>query len=332
MFQAGIPAPHISLDTPDTASLKKCMLKRTLPLAVLFADISGGKSLYTSLGDVDAHNLVSSCITALSGIAADHQGTIIKTIGDEVMCTFPSALQALEASIAMQKARDTVRPVHEGKQVTVNIRIGVHWGQVIYQNYDVFGDAVNVAARIVARARIGQILTTQQTIHELPGDCGVENWRLVRLNDKSKDSESVIYEVIWDEENQTLVAANDITMQVISCRLHLQFGKKELYLDANNPVATLGRQLQNDIVFSDVIASRLHARIEHRNGKFVLVDQSTNGTYVSLDGKKTMFVHNDEIVLSSHGTISMGREQDEASPDVIHYTHEYIHQLQNRIT
>lgn len=299
------------------------MLKKSLSLAVLFADISGNTSLYESLGDVDAHNLVSSCITALSGIVADHQGTIIKTIGDVVMCTFPKADQAVQAAIAMQKAQDSIHPVIEGKQITVNIRIGIHWGPVIYQNYDVFGDAVNVAARIVALARSRQIITTQQTIHELSEDRGIDDWRLVRITKKAKKGESIIFEIIWGEKSQTMMVANDITMQVISCRLHLQFGAKELYLDSNNPAATMGRQLKNDIMFSDVIASRHHASIEHRNGKFVLIDQSTNGTYVSLDGKKTVFVHNDELVLSSHGTISMGREQDDASPDVIHYFHEY---------
>ena len=305
------------------ASLKTYMLKKRMSLAVLFADISGRTSLYESMGDVDAHNLVSSCITALSGIVSDHQGTIIKTIGDGVMCTFPSADQALKAAIAMQKAQNSIYPAVEGAQVAVNIRIGIHWGPVIYQNYDVFGDAVNVASRIVAQAESRQIITTQQTIHELSADCGIDDWRLVRIRDKAKEDESIIFEIIWDEKNQSMMAANDITIQVISCRLHLQFGPKELYLDGKNPVATMGRQLQNNIVFSDVIASRHHARIEHRNGKFVLIDQSTNGTYVSLDGKKTVFVHNDELVLSTHGTISMGREQDDASPDVIRYSHEY---------
>jgi hypothetical protein len=100
-------------------------------------------------------------------------------------------------------------------------------------------------------------------------------------------------------------------------------GDTMLYVDSNKPAAVLGRQGYNDIVVSEVTASRVHARIEYRRGKFVLIDKSTNGTYVSLDGKKSVFVHNDELVLGARGYISLGCEVDAESPQAIHFAYEY---------
>jgi adenylate cyclase len=80
------------------------MLQKNLTLAILFSDLSSSANLYESLGNMGALKLVNSCISVLSGIIADHHGTIINTIGDEVMCSFPSAEQAIKAAVVMQKS------------------------------------------------------------------------------------------------------------------------------------------------------------------------------------------------------------------------------------
>ena len=299
------------------------MLQKKMTLAVLFADISSSAVLYESLGNVEALKLVSRCISVLSGIVSDHCGTIINTIGDEVMCTFPGAEEALQAAIAIQKSQESFRIDLPDSSVTLNIRIGIHWGPVIKQNYDVFGDAVSVAARVIGLAKPGQIFATSQTIDALPKACGLDARCIDRAMVKGKNGESVIFEVVWEDQTQTMISSNDETMQVIYCRLHIRQGEKELYVDSNRPFVTFGRQIENDFVVDDVIASRMHGRIEVRRGKFVLIDQSTNGTYVSQEGKNPVFVHNDEIVLSAHGIISLGREADPDSRGAIYFTYEY---------
>ncbi len=302
------------------------MLRQSLTLAIIFTDISGSTSLYESLGDENAHKLVSSCITALSGVASDHSGTVIKTIGDGVMCTFADAAKAVDAAIAMQKALNSLHLVLPEKHVTLNMRIGLHWGHVIKQNYDVFGDAVNVAARMVALAKPRQILTTQPTLDALPKGFPVNVNTVDRTTIKGKMGEFMIFEIVWEEHDQTIMVSNDPTIPVIYTRLHVRMGEKEIFIDSNRPAIVLGRQAYNDLVVGEVTASRVHARIEYRRGKFVLIDKSTNGTYVSLDGKKSVFVHNDELVLGARGYLSLGCEVDSESGQAIHFTYEYLGQ------
>ncbi|MEA3435511.1 MAG: adenylate/guanylate cyclase domain-containing protein [Thermodesulfobacteriota bacterium] len=86
------------------------MLQKNLTLAILFSDLSSSANLYESLGNMGALKLVNSCISVLSGIVADHHGTIINTIGDEVMCSFPSAEQAIKAAVVMQKSQMITSP------------------------------------------------------------------------------------------------------------------------------------------------------------------------------------------------------------------------------
>lgn len=299
------------------------MLQKSLTCAILFVDISGSTNLYESLGNTGALKLVNSCISVLSGIVGDHHGTIINTIGDEVMCSFPSAAQAVDAAIVIQKSLDSMCLNLPDKRILVNIRIGIHWGDVIKQNYDMFGDAVSVASHLVAIAKPMQIITTAPTIDALPAGSGFDARRIERTTVRGKGGEFAVYEIVWQEPDDTMTFSSVETMPVIFCRLHLKHGDTELYVDSDKPFVTLGRQKQNDLVINDVIASRQHARIESRRGKFVLIDQSTNGTYVSQEGKTPLFVHSDEITLSSHGIISLGREAQPHSEEAIYFTYEY---------
>jgi adenylate cyclase len=292
-------------------------------LAILFADISGSTSLYETLGDERAHKLVSNFISILSGTISRHQGTIIKTIGDEVMCTFASASQAIHAAIDMHKALDIMPPIPLKKPIGPSIRIGLHLGPVIWQGGDIFGDAVNVAARMVAMAKPRQIITTQQTIDDLPENAQMDIKCIDKTTIKGKVCEFSIFEIVWEEHDQTMMISKDLTLQMLYSRLHLRFEGMDLYVDRDNPAVTLGRQETNDLVVNNVVASRIHARIEYHRGKFTLIDQSTNGTYVSVDGKKSTFIHHDEYVLTSHGTISLGRDVDIESHEMILFTCEY---------
>lgn len=299
------------------------MGREGITLTILFADISGSTGLYEKLGDERAHEIVSMCISTLSDVIARHRGTIIKTIGDEIMCTFGHAADAVEAAVGMHKAICSIATVSPGMQILPSIRVGLHMGPVISQAGDIFGDAVNVAARMVSLAKPRQIITTQQTIDALPAQCGVDFTCVSRTTIRGKGGEFTLYEVVWDENNQTMALSRDITLQILFSRLRLRHADIDIYVDKNCPAVTLGRHAQNDIVVDDVIASRSHAHIEYRRGKFVLVDRSTNGTYVSHEGERPTLVHQDEIILGMRGYIALGREEHADSPGAIHFSCEF---------
>ncbi|NCB40093.1 MAG: adenylate/guanylate cyclase domain-containing protein, partial [Erysipelotrichia bacterium] len=80
------------------------MTETTASLAVMFADIAQSTSLYDKIGDTAAHALISACIAAMTEVCVSHRGTIVKTIGDEIMCIFPTAEDAVGAAMTLQSA------------------------------------------------------------------------------------------------------------------------------------------------------------------------------------------------------------------------------------
>ncbi|MGC9324765.1 MAG: adenylate/guanylate cyclase domain-containing protein [Desulfomonilia bacterium] len=295
------------------------MTPESIDCAILFADISGSTNLYDMLGDERAHKVVSTYISVLSEVIAKHHGAVIKTIGDEVMCTFDSSDHAVHSAIEMHKTLDSLPSIVTEKRIRPNIRIGIHVGPVIRQKDDVFGDAVNIAARMVELAKPRQIIATQQVIDALPRKTGMDIKCVDKTTIKGKTGEHSIYEIIWEEDTLTILFPKDINAQTTESCLRLTLGKKELAVDSDLPVVTLGRQAQNDLVVSDIVASRTHAHVEYRRGKFVLIDQSTNGTYVNVDGEDPVFLHHDEFPLTGSGFISLGRAVDPESPDSIRF-------------
>ncbi len=273
--------------------------------------------MYETLGDASARQRVAECLALLTAEILRHQGTVVKTIGDEVMSTFPSAAAAVQAACAMQEA--LTAKASQG-QVSLAIRVGMHYGPVLVEEGDVFGDAVNVAARMVSLAKAGQVITTAQTVATLPPALRAATRYIDRAWVKGKQEELDIYEVIWREDDLTRMEASPLPPPPRSqARLWLRVHERELALDPARPSVTLGRGQQNDIVMQDEYISRLHARIEYRRSKFVLLDQSTNGTFVrTADGKVTT-LRREEMVLQGSGVISLGRMFSEGSPHLIHF-------------
>jgi adenylate cyclase len=302
---------------------KENMIEESIPLAVLFADISGSTLLYETLGDQVAQKLVAECLRLLSGLAAHFQGTVIKNIGDEIMCTFPSADLAAEAAKTMQKAIEQKSiPTQQGVK-KVSIRVGLHIGKVVREGDDVFGDAVNVAARVVSLAKARQILTTEQTVEAMKSQAQATIRRIERTAVKGKQEELNIYEIIWDQQGLTVSMQGPQIVHEREAYLELTFQDQTINLNRSLPAVTIGRNPDNKLVVDDAYTSRTHARIQHRRGKFVLVDESTNGTYLVNVGEKPVFLHMDEHSLLGKGIISLGRLVDAESPAAIHFACHY---------
>ena len=125
------------------------MSRRSATLAIVFADISGSTRLYETLGDAVARELVSQCLDLMTQQITKHGGTVIKTIGDEIMCTFATGDEAVESAMAMQEVVTEDLPrINPNMPSSMTIRIGLHFGPAILEQGDVFGDAVNTAARM----------------------------------------------------------------------------------------------------------------------------------------------------------------------------------------
>ena len=294
-----------------------------IELAIVFADVVGSTKLYELLGDLRARDMVGICIDVMRSATEQNHGPVIKTMGDEVMATFPTADDALNAAAQMQK-QIVLHPALKVDEQTVAIRIGCNFGPVVLENRDIFGSAVHTANRMTCQAKAGQIITTATMVEHLS-----DEWRAsVRQIDiatlKGRSSEVALFEVLWQTEDVTsMVPAIAMTSRERpnkGLRLRLRYQGQEVLVDDGHASITMGRAEENDLVIKGNLISRLHARIEINRGKFILIDQSTNGTFVVGKDGEEAFVRRDSMQIRGEGLIGLGKAPDSNSSQVIRYT------------
>ncbi len=286
----------------------------TQPCTILFADVSGSTRLFEQKGDVEARRLIAMVLNALTVICNSHGGKVIKTIGDEIMCTFKGALQGVLAACDMQRkmARDI-----DFVRDNLAVRIGLHHGEGLFEDNDVFGDVVNVAARMTSLAKREQIVTTASTMKDLQGPAiTVRSLGRARVSGKLLPIE--IVDVVWQEDTSGMTtvqrAVRTSGPEVQPGKLTLRYRDVVIELTPESDPFTLGRELPADAVKDGkglmVVAdwvSRTHASIEYKRGHFVLSDRSTNGTWVRLGEDDELRLSRDEVHLRKSGTISLGK-------------------------
>ena len=294
---------------------------REQELAILFADVVGSTQLYEALGDEVARETVQACVDAMKQSTEKYGGSVIKTMGDEVMATFPSADDAMNAATQMQKAI-TNKPAMGTDDIRVAIRIGCHFGHVVVEDRDIFGAAVHTANRMTSQAKAGQIITTAVTVEQLSGD-----WQsLVRqigvTTLRGQSDEVALYEVLWQPEDATNVLP-EIDWKKDKPKvgqLTLRFQGREFVMqDGGTKGVTLGRGDDNDLTIKGNLISRLHPRIELNRSRFVLIDESTNGTFILREDGEEIYVRRDSAQLSGSGVIGLGRVATPGTPLAIEF-------------
>lgn len=285
--------------------------------AVLFADVVGSTALYEKLGDAEALRRVQACLAALRVSTERAGGELVKTIGDEVMCVFADAASAAIAAAEMQAVVSRL-PV-EG-DIRLSVRIGFHAGPLLRLGGDVFGDTVNVAARVAGLAKARQILASDAARAQLPRHLEPLVRPLGGVALKGRNARIEICELLWDaSQDMTLVAGEDADPAAHpgAAAILLTMGARAWRLDAGALV--VGRDASSDIRVSGPRVSRQHARIETRGGKFVLIDSSTNGTFVQPDDGQALQLKREELVLRGRGRISFGDAVDAAGAQILEY-------------
>ncbi|HZI82422.1 MAG TPA: adenylate/guanylate cyclase domain-containing protein, partial [Casimicrobiaceae bacterium] len=236
--------------------------------AVLFADISGSAKLYETLGDAEALATVERCIAIIRKACTDSGGTVVKTIGDEVMAVFPSADGAARAATDMQ-AHVSMQRTSRGAPLAIHV--GFNFGPVIEDGNDFFGDTVTIAARLSSLARGGQVFTSESTVALLAPALRARTRSQQAHTVKGKQKDIDLFELVWQETEDELTALST-HVKVRPAHLSLKHGDRQIELSEAMPTLAIGRDLTNDVVLADRKASRMHARIERRRDKFVLID------------------------------------------------------------
>ena len=254
-------------------------------VAVLFADVSSSTQMYDLLGNADAQATIERCLAIARRACEEWGGRIIKTIGDEIMAAFPAPDAAAHATM----------------------HVGFHFGPAIENAGDLFGDSVNVASRLTELSGSGQIFTSAQTAAELSPAMKKRTRDQDAQTLRGKEQDIRVYELIWqDSEDELTMMTPRPAPASASAKVKLRHGTRDIELGGGKSVLTLGRDQQNDVVVADRKASRLHGKIERRRDKFVLIDHSSNGTYVTVEGEPEIVLRREELILRGRGRMSFG--------------------------
>ena len=277
-------------------------MSQIIQRTVLFADLRGSTALYETMGNAEATAVVTQSVALLARVVQNCDGTVVKTLGDGLMAMFGQPSSAVLAADEMHDQLErigTKPPTDAQPRPALKLQVGLALGEVVEMAGDYFGDAVNVAARLLDHAGDNETLVTSTVLEALEP---VERSRfrsLDRLQLRGR-VEPVFVHLLeahrWGDTAAT--AYGDIL------RAPEPEGIRLVWLDLNRvysphslPVV-LGRSPQATYCIDDTRVSRSHARIDWHGGTFQLSDLSYNGTYVRFAGDS-------EIVALRRGTCTL---------------------------
>ena len=295
-------------------------MAKDLEVAILFADVVGSTQLYDKFGDTKASATVARCLEVMKDATHKFDGTVIKTIGDEVMSTFPSVDNAMSAAAQMQALISTDKDDGEDS-IPVSIRIGCHFGPVVEEQNDIFGAAVHTANRMTSQAKAKQIVMSGTTVEQMGAEWAAQTRQIDVATVRGRAGEVALFELLWqpDEATSMVPTLGWESRTQTAARLVVSFRDTTIEVTDLKKHINMGRADDNDLVVKGNLISRIHARIEKRRGRFMLIDQSTNGTFLQSDTGEETFVRRDSTELVGEGIIGLGRVAKPGTPLAIHY-------------
>jgi adenylate cyclase len=231
---------------------------------VLFADVCDSTGIAEALGNVASRSIIGEIIGKLRTATESLNGTVIKTIGDEIMSAFESPMDGIAAAVDMQRAVSAMPP---NKNIHLRVRIGLHSGTVLLENGDLFGDVVNVAARVVGMAAAEQVLTTGTTIEKIAD--GLVPFRSLGVHGvKGRDERLHLCEVLWRGETAQMTVVAPKLDRMPKAELEIRLGDTVLSLKGDGKEAlSIGRGAECSLVVPSSSASRAHADVLSRGGR-----------------------------------------------------------------
>ncbi|MBV2120983.1 MAG: adenylate/guanylate cyclase domain-containing protein [Candidatus Thiodiazotropha sp. (ex Ctena orbiculata)] len=288
----------------------------TQTYAIVFADIVESTRMYESLGDTLAKKLITELEEAIAQVVIACGGHVVEIIGDEVMSRYDDPASAV---IAACRIHERVELYAEQSGMPMAARIGLHYGPAIFEEGRMYGDSVNVAARMAAIAQAKQIITTEQVVEALPDELRLMARQFDKVKVKGKVERMIIYDLLWQKEDVTFIHTAPITQSLTTKTLILEYNNKTYKMPPTQGSVGIGRDPKNELVVNASSASRSHAVLEYYRGKYVLKDISTNGTYLTTQNQQSLYLRRETIPLLGHGKIGLGEPVSEQNKHLISY-------------
>ncbi|HET9822644.1 MAG TPA: adenylate/guanylate cyclase domain-containing protein [Burkholderiaceae bacterium] len=280
---------------------------------VLFADLRGSTSLFESLGNAEATSVVTHCVSALGRTIAACGGHVVKTLGDGLMAVFADSPLAIQAAIQMHEVLDGI--VQKGRERgastglrALRLQVGMARGEVVEMGGDCFGDAVNVAARLIDHAGDNETLVTAEVLQGLPVEQRGRFRSLDRLALRGR-TEPVEVHVLGRRRGQgeaAITQFGDVSIAGEPEGVRLTWNDLSRVFDNRTLPVVLGRSTQATFCVDDSRVSRSHARVDWYSGSFQLTDLSYNGTYVRFADGEIVSLRRGSCTLHGSGTVGLG--------------------------
>ncbi len=275
---------------------------------VLFADLRGSTSLYETLGNAAATAVVTQNVAVLARIVRERHGTVVKTLGDGLMAIFDAPTQGVRAAGEMHESLDRLAPA--GRRLpALKLKVALAHGEVVEMAGDCFGDAVNVAARLIDHAGDNETLVTAAVLEGLDVRERARFRDLDRMQLRGR-AEPVHVHLLeaqrFGDTATTTFGGLSLVAEPEGIRL-TWIGLTKVFSGASLPIV-LGRSPQATYSIDDSRVSRSHARIDWHGGTFQLTDLSYNGTFVRFGdaADETVALRRGTCTLHGKGVIGLG--------------------------
>jgi len=293
----------------------KAMEQPQQTLAILFADIADSTLLYERVGDVEAHRCVAESLWFMAQAVESHGGKVLRTVGDSTLASFMECDDALQAASTMQQMH---------KQTPLAVRAGFHYGPVIPDKGDVYGNVVNIAARVASFAKPEEITATDTCIAQLSDAHRRRANLLDNIQVRGIADPLGVYRITWEADTalHTRIASPGTSSVSINehTKLVIYQADNAFHLHKDAVVLTVGRDEQCTISVDGDRVSRQHAQLDWSAGQIQISDTSTNGTYIHRKGEAPLFVRRETVVLTGKGEIGLGCLPEEEQTHALQFS------------
>jgi adenylate cyclase len=294
------------------------MSRSLVRYAVMFADLVGSTRIYAVLGNLAGHAVVEAFVQRNAWVAQQHGGRLVKAVGDAVLSIFSSPDQAIRAAGTLQ--RQAMSEPCAGEKV--RLHIGIHYGDLMEEGEDIFGDTVNLAAYLSDMASPEQILTSEATYGILSEELKATCRPIFRIRIKDTARETVIYQVLWDHDSTTVTDLNLEGRRLLPADpggLVLTHRDQRITVDRLRYRVVIGRAPHCDVRLIDRLISREHAVVRLEGLQFYLTDTSINGTVVEFEDGRSVQLLRREISLESAGWIWPGGKRGASLEEAVRF-------------
>lgn len=287
--------------------------------AVVFADLRGSTGLYESLGNATATGVVTTAVSRLADAVGQAAGRVVKTLGDGLMAAFDAPSDALRGAAAMHEA---LAHLDAPAACALKLQVAISYGEVVELSGDCFGDAVNVAARLLDHAGDHETLVTEEFLNGLSGADRARFRSLEQI--KLRGRAGAVHVHVLESGGTADAALTEFGEALLQPQqpdgIRLTWLDTERVFDAAELPVVLGRSAEAAFSVTDTRVSRSHARIDWHAGTYVLTDLSFNGTFVRFTNHADpLALRRSACTLHGTGVIGLGSSPTDLGAPVVRF-------------